>query len=101
MLRHTGGDGEVKEAVRYGSGAGRRDMRAGDSDGYKSGCHQGRDGGISQRKEKRSRQSLEICRLPPSLGIWYYFLCLDRFTFTGLQLLLFLVFAFTFSWTPV
>jgi len=60
------------------SGGRKKEMRTKLQIVHASGSHPCMAGGIRERSEKRhSRQSLEICKVPPSLGILGYFLCLD------------------------
>lgn len=97
--------GYAMEAVIYESGVQRREMRDGDSDGiqiWTISVYRWEES-IRERWEKKySRQSLEILKVLPSLGILQYFHCLDSFTFTGLQSThAHISLTFTFNRTPV
>ena len=102
LLRHPGKSGNVKEAAGCESGARRKEMRTKLQMGHESGSHLCMARGIRERSEgKHSRQSLEICKVPPSLGILGYFLCSDTWPLQGSSLHTCSCFIFTFSETPL
>ena len=78
----SGRGGDVKVATGCESGARRKEMRTKLQMVRASGSHPCMAGGIRERSEgKHSTQSLEISKVPPSLGILGYFLRLDTWLY--------------------